>query len=139
MNGVNINQSKSSFFEENEYTKLYIDNGILYEEYKPKLDYITLEVAKRIVNERHSFCKGKCYPILVDTAHVRAIDRHARIFFSSPLGLKYLTAGAIVTHNTLAKLSGNIYLLLNRPKIPAKSFLTIENATKWLQYFRFLN
>ena len=126
-------------FVENKYTILTIINGILIERYTRNVDTIDLRVAKEIVSDRHQFCKGQTFPILVDTSQGRHVDRFARLYLSSQEGLKYLSAGAIVSRNGISRLSSNLYLLLSPPIIPSKIFQNENKAVAWLKLFRHMN
>jgi hypothetical protein len=126
-------------FFENEYTRMTIEDGILFIEYQPNL-IITLEIAQKCVGDRLRFCKGKSYPMLADITTIKASDKEAREYLSSEEGIKGITAGAFMVKSQFTRLLGTVFLSLNlnfnakRP--PAKLFVDKEDAKEWLKQYR---
>ncbi len=54
---------------ENEYTTLWIEDGILFATYKPGL-VITLDIAKKCVEDRLTLSQGKTFPMLGDISNI---------------------------------------------------------------------
>lgn len=110
-----------------------IEDGVLFCSYKRQL-VIDLLVAKRIVNERLEFTKGATYPILIDFSNLKMANKEARDFMNDPNGgLKGISSGAFVSNNAVATLFINLYLRINKPIVPAKFFISKQEALDWLK------
>jgi hypothetical protein len=126
-------------FFENEYTRMKIEDGILFVEYPSNLT-ITLQIAEKCVSDRLKFCKGKSYPMLADISNIKASQREAREYLSSEEGIKGITAGAFIVKSQFTRLLGTVFLSLNlnfnakRP--PAKLFVDKDDAKEWLKQYR---
>jgi hypothetical protein len=121
---------------DNEYVSMWIEDGILFSDYKKKL-VIDLDVARMIVKDRLDFTAGKSYPIVIDFSNLKSADKQARDYMNDPEGgLKGLLAGAFVSNNAVATLFINLYLRINKPTVPAKFFTSRVEAIEWLKNLR---
>ncbi len=129
------NNSGKENYLKNKYIEMWIDNGILYASYVDKI-IITLEVAKKCVEDRHKVSNGKNYPLLINLQNVAGEEKAAREYYSSTEGMKNLIAGAFIVDSYLPALLANIYLKINKPIVPARLFNYEESALKWLEPFK---
>ena len=123
---------------ENEYTKIWIKDGILYSIYFPNLK-ITLDIAKKCVHDRIEFTKGISYPMLADIRNIRSTDKDARDYLSKGESTLFIEAGAFVIKTQIEKILGNMFIKVSKPIVPAKLFTEEKAALQWLQQFRRLN
>jgi hypothetical protein len=118
---------------DNDYVSMWIEDGILFSNYKKKLA-IDLDIAKKIVEDRLDFTSGKSYPIVIDFSNMKSSNKEARDFMNDPKGgLKGLTAGAFLSNNAVATLFINLYLKINKPSVPAKFFTSKTEAIDWIK------
>jgi len=128
----------STSFIENQFTTMWIKDGILFVTYKPSL-IVTEEVAKICVQERLKLCDGISYPMLADGRTIKSFERNARRYLSNGEAIRGITAGAFVIKNQIEKFMGNAFFTINKPPLPAKLFTSEDEALRWLQYFKNLN
>ena len=125
-----------------DYSEMWLEDGIIHQVYKPNL-IITIQVAKAMVQDRLRISEGITRPMFVDIRNLVAIDSESREYFSSDEAVYLLSAGAILLGSSLkyyiAGLAGNVFLTMDRPKIPAKLFNNKERAIKWLHIIGHLN
>ncbi|HSH67450.1 MAG TPA: hypothetical protein VLB84_17025 [Bacteroidia bacterium] len=118
---------------ENEYVKIWIENDILFSNYQKNI-IIDLDIAKKIIDDRVKFTKGKNYPILIDFTNLHSVTKEARDYMNAPDGgLKGLSAGAFLSNSLVTTLFVNLYLTINKPSIPAKFFTKKAEAITWLK------
>jgi hypothetical protein len=116
---------------ENDYVKLWIEDGILVILYK-KDSVIGLNAAKEIMALVKKIRKGISYPVLSYNKNIKAISKEAREFFATKEGCEGLVKGAIVVDSGFSKIIGNLFLSVNKPVIQGKLFTNKEEAIEWL-------
>jgi len=119
----------------NDFSRTWIENGILYGQFSPNV-IIDLEIAKITIEARLNICEGKDYLFLCDMSHVKSVTKEAREYLSTDVGIKGITAGALIIDSTVSRVIGNFFLSINKPKVPAKLFTNKEDAIRWLQQFQ---
>jgi hypothetical protein len=118
---------------ENEYVKIWIEDGILFSNYQKNI-IIDLDIAKKIIDDRVKFTKGKNYPILIDFTNLHSVTKEARDYMNDPEGgLRGLSGGAFLSNSLVTTLFVNLYLTINKPTIPAKFFTKRAEALHWLK------
>jgi len=115
---------------ENEFIKLWIEDGILFGEYKQNL-MINYESAVTIVAARLATCAGKDYPHVLNITGIRSTSKDARDYFSKGDGIKHMKSMALITDSPVSRTIGNFFLLLNKPTVPTKIFTKGEEAIEW--------
>lgn len=125
----------SSYRIENEYSTLWEEDGIINITYKPSLK-VTLEVAKKIVEDRHILSNGISKPLIVDIRNLLYADDAARKYLASGDAVKYIIAGALIADNPIPILLANLFMLVNAPPVPTKAFRDRKKAVQWLQKYR---
>lgn len=116
------------------YVYYEVKDQLLIAKYKKGIR-ITVDIAKKIVQERLALTGGRTMVVLVLNMGVASMDKEARDFFSSPAGNAGLAAGAIVIDSTFTAILGNFFLTVNKPNIPARMFTKESQAIQWLQKF----
>ena len=134
-NSPNLNKER---FTENEYVEIWIENGIVYEVFKPDT-ILTIDVAKQVVIDRLKVSNEMTTPIFIDIRNLISSDSRARQYMASKGAVDYISAGAFLMDNELMRLLGNIFIKVDKPLIPTKLFTDTEKALTWLQSFKFLN
>jgi hypothetical protein len=126
--------SENDVFE-NEFMRLEWRSGIIRGMYKQ--GPITLEMAKKVVENRLRFANYRDVPIMIGENGLRSIEKDAREFLSSDEGIKGLKAGAIVTNSLFSRHLANFFIRISviRPKIPTRLFSDEEEALEWLKQY----
>jgi hypothetical protein len=135
MTGKVQNNHMRENYIKNDFMEMWLENGIIHGIYLPNT-IITLEVAKKCVEDRLKIANGKSYPSLVNLKNIAGEEKAARDYYSTGEGIKHLIAGAFIVDSYLPALLANIYLKINKPKVPARLFNHEENALKWLEPFK---
>jgi len=121
---------------ETKYAFFWFDNGILFACYRPNI-VIDINVAKQIVAERLNFSNGKDWPLLADIRQLLHVDFVARKYLAGSVdATKNISAGAILGDSLISRFAGNIFLKIDKPKIPSKFFTDEKKAISWLEKFK---
>lgn len=115
------------------YGLLRIEEDILYCRFREGL-VIDRTIAKAMVEERLAFTNYQPMPTVI-TFNASKTTKAAREYVTAE-GLIGLTAGAFVVESEIQRFFVNFYLSVYRPKIPARLFTSIEDATLWIQEFK---
>ena len=129
---------KESYFE-NDYIQLWIEDGIVYEVFKPNSKSLDLENAKIVVRDRLKVSNQVSRPLFVDLCNLLSADMDARKYMAKGEALHYLNATAILVKNQLSKLLAEIYIRINKPAIPTKFFSNKNEAIHWLEKYKYMN
>jgi len=120
---------------ENDLVKMVIIDGIVHVHSKSDNQF-TLEDAERMTNMRHQLQNYVKMPLLANLTGFRTWSKEAREFVSTDYAVRYLSAEALLTDNSLFTITiANIYLKLSPPPIPHKVFNDREKAIQWLKKF----
>ena len=117
------------------YVHFELRDDLLIGTYKKGLK-VTLEIAKEIVKTRLEFTDYKPKLTLALNQGVISMTKEARDYLASDEGIRGVLAGAIVLDSPVGSFLGNFYLLVSKPKVPARIFTKNEEAIKWLSKFR---
>ncbi|MDX2188515.1 MAG: hypothetical protein SFY32_01515 [Bacteroidota bacterium] len=122
---------------ENDYVRLELIDGILHVTFK-KNAYITLQIAKEIVNQRLIFMGSNNLPSLGKDEGLKGMDKEARDYLSSEEGIKQLKASALIVSSVFNKLLANFFIKVNfiSLKIPVRVFTEENEALQWLEGFK---
>ena len=115
---------------ENSSVKFYIENGIMYSEFKDKLK-LNLETGKEMIDLRHKISDNKKQYWCYDFKNIQSISKEARDY-AEKHGQEYLHATAFIINSHLAKFVLNAFMKLKKADIPLKTFKTKEDAVNWL-------
>lgn len=116
------------------YSRGWIEDGIAYFTYTT--EEITLRVAEQVVESRLKLFNGLTYPVVTDGRSVKSIDADAMKYLASSVSTQLVSAGALLVNNQFQKVAGNLFLLINKPAVPAKLFTSEAEALQWLQQFK---
>jgi len=122
---------------ENKYMVIKKEEKILDCKFVENLE-MDLEIAKICVADRIKFSKGISYPAMIDMSGLRSVTKEAREYMGKE-GAALITAGALIVHSPLTQILGNLFLTLNKPKVPTKIFTDKNDAREWLKQFPVLN
>ena len=116
------------------YVQLLIRDHILIGTYEKGIK-INLDIAQQIVHDRISFTRGKKMAAIIIGYGIISMDKAAREFLASEEGIQGLSAIAILIDSTYSNFVGNLFLKMNKTKIPVRIFLDAHKAEKWVQKF----
>lgn len=116
------------------YVHYELQDDVLIGTYKKGLK-INLDIAKEIVKTRLEFIDFKPKLTLALNQGVISMTKEARDYLADE-GIQGVLAGAIVLDSPVGSFIGNFYLLVSKPKVPARIFTKKEDAIKWLSKFR---
>ncbi len=123
----------SENWQETHYIRIRITDGILHCIFTNSPN-MTLEIAKHCVQQRLAASAGKSYPCMVDIRDMKTATTEAREYFANE-GSKGVTGGALIIGSQVTKMLANLFLLVNRPKIPTRMFTDENAAREWLKKF----
>lgn len=113
--------------------KMWRQEGIIYVKFIDKLD-MSLENAQSGVKARVKLSEGMSYPVLIDMRGIKSVTKEAREYLADE-GAKLIKAGALIVGSPLNRTLGNIFLWVNKPKVPTRLFTDEEEALKWLEQY----
>jgi hypothetical protein len=93
-----------------------------------------LTIARLCVEERLRFCEGESFPCLINMRGLKSVTKEAREYLANE-GTLLVKAGALVINSLLTEMIGNIFLSVNKPKVPTRLFLDEAAAISWLKQF----
>ena len=131
------NREKQNFLA-NEYVEIWIEDGIIFEVFKPGTT-INLEAGKKVVADRLKISNGKTMPLFVDMRQLLSINKETRRYMASQDALHYLSAGAFLVKSTINRMAFNAFRIISKPPIPTKGFTNREKALNWLKYVKNVN
>jgi hypothetical protein len=125
---------KESYLE-NDFCRMWISNGIMFVEYKPRL-VMNVEIAKQMVNDRLKVSNGISRPVLLDARNFVSMDRATMKYYKTKEVVQYVTSAAFLTGSALSSLAGTIFLALEKPLVPTKLFTDEHKALNWLKTYK---
>jgi hypothetical protein len=114
------------------YALYILEDGIMHITWHHGIA-INIDIAKEMVEERIQQCNGKTKLILVDINGLVSIDTTSRKFLASEHATIGVTAGALIVGSLISKLAGNVYITVDKPRLPMRLFTDKIKAIKWLQ------
>lgn len=119
---------------ENEFSKLWIENDILFFVYKKGVT-INLAAAAKIVDDRLRLQDGKAYLIFCDMRRVKSVDKAARSYFAAE-GSVLVKAVALLVEYPLTDALSGFYIKTSRPPVPTQGFTDEKAAFEFLETYR---
>lgn len=116
------------------YTKLWVEEGILFFVYK-SCPVVTLKMAEKIVQDRINFQKDRSYPILCDLRRLHTVEKSARDYLAVQGTYMARALALIVDKHYSARLSAQ-YLKTSKPPVPTFEFTSILEAKEFLKPYR---
>lgn len=129
---------KRESYLENDFCRMWVSNGIIFIEYKPRL-VMNIDIAKQIVKDRLTVSNGVTRPMFLDGRGFVSMDRATMKYYKTKETIQYVSSAAFISGSALSTLAGNIFLSLEKPLIPTKLFTDEDRALEWLEKYKFLN
>ncbi|WP_119790827.1 DUF7793 family protein [Flavobacterium anhuiense] len=118
---------------ENQNAKFWIENGILFFEYKAN-SAIDLHVAMRVVADRITFQNERHFPVFCDTRGIISIDKAARDYLAKS-GSLLAKAVALMGSENVSMTMSTFYLQISKPSVPTQFFTVEQEALDYLKGF----
>lgn len=132
---MNTTGRKKEAYLENKYAEYWIENEVLFLVYKRRL-VMTLDVAKKIVEDRLKVSNGISRPMFLDARNFLSTNRETMRYYKTKEVVQFVTAGAGLLGSYLGWLAGSIFLALEKPLIPSKLFTDEKKALEWLEKYK---
>lgn len=116
---------------ENDIIKYWIDDGILFSEYKKPVN-ITLNDAKAVILLRHQISNNKNQYWCYDIAFLKSYSKETRDY-ADVHGQDMLYATAVIVNSHITMFLFNSFIKLKKPVIPTHVFKNKEKAVAWLK------
>jgi hypothetical protein len=120
-------------FYENDYSRFWIADGILYFEYKANLT-IDLKVAQRVVTDRIRFQNERSFPVLCDVRGIVGTEKCGRDYLAQSGSILTRAVGLLVHEKVLLTIS-SFYLEISKPTVPTQVFTEEADALVYLKGF----
>ena len=119
---------------ENQYCRLEIKDDIMYADYKEVV--IALPDAKKMLADRIMFQQREHYDCIPLVHHFKAkyVNKAARKYLGDE-GVVGLNASAFIVKTLAAKTLVNIFLFMEKPKLPIRVFEDELTAVNWIKGF----
>lgn len=116
----------------NDFIIFIKENGIIHGTFIKDIfwDY---EKAIEVVELRKKLNDSGPNPLLLEVEHTKGISKRARDYLASDIGMEGLTACALLVKSHVGKFAGNLFMALNKPKLPMRLFEDIHAAKHWLE------
>ena len=118
---------------ENQYTRFWIADGILFFVYKENV-CIDRAAAQQIVSDRIHFQNEKSYPILCDIRTISCADKLGRDYLAQS-GSVFTKAVALLTNQQVSLTISSFYLEISKPAVPTQVFIVQQEAIAFLQNY----
>ena len=123
---------------ENDYAEMWIEDGVIYEIFKPGTELELLDL-RILVSDRLKVSNGRMMPSYVDMRQLVYMDLAAIDYSASHEATAYLSAISFHLDNIMNRFFFNIYQELYTPAIPVKPFTSRVKALEWLEHFKRVN
>jgi hypothetical protein len=115
---------------ENDYYKLWIDNGLLFSVFK-KPTHMTLEEAKSAIELRHRISNNEHQYWCMDLRNLKETSDEAKKYIDE-YGEEFLLACAMIVNSHLMKFMVKGFNRKKKRKIPVEIFSSETDAVNWL-------
>jgi hypothetical protein len=130
-----MKKTERESYIENDYVEFWIEEGVIFEVFKPQVHNINLAIAKEVVRDRLKVSNGIVRPLLIDSSNSISMDKEARDYFVSEESILYLNVSAIVVHNTVSLFVGRLFLAFSNPNLKVELFKNRVRALNYLKSF----
>lgn len=96
---------------------------------------VGVDICKELSNAYEKLLGNKKTLLLHIVGNYVTMDKDAREYSASDIGLKYSIAEAFVINSLPQKMLANFYMRINKPAIPTKFFDNKKEAEEWLLQF----
>lgn len=115
---------------ENEIIKYWIEDGILFSEYKKPLN-IEAKNIKEIIDLRHEISDKEKQYWCLNITNVKSLSKEARDY-AELHGQDFLHATATIVNSHVTMFIFNIFAKIKKVEIPFRAFTSKEKAVAWL-------
>lgn len=122
-------------FIDTDYAQMWFEDGLIYVVFKSNL-IINLDIARNMVTERLKINNQIARPMLVDVSGIISIDTPSRKFFASETATQYVKAGAIVVKGLIPQFVTQVFMKIDKPKVPSRIFTNADKAAVWLEKYK---
>jgi hypothetical protein len=116
---------------ENDLIAYWIDDGILYSEFKKPI-VMTLENIKSFISLRHEISNNQKQYWCSDITSMKSFTKEGRDY-ADIHGQDFLYASAVIVNSHITMFIFNVFLKIKNVKIPFKAFKNKEDAVIWLK------
>jgi len=113
------------------YVRFELDGNLLIATYK-KGKTITLEIAKKIVQDRIDFTEHQPVLVLLVNQGGLSFNKEARDYLASAEATEGIKAAVILSDTAATAMIGNFIIKVNKPHIPVRMFTNRAHAISWL-------
>lgn len=117
---------------ENILRSILYENGIIEIIWDVNLEMIEVHHLVHAQNSIGNLGEGNKMPIYMTIHEFLSVSNEGRVFASSPEGVKYTLANALLIDSLPKKILFNFFVKFNKPIAPTKGFTTKEDAFNWL-------
>jgi len=111
----------------------YREGDVIYHVLKDDVIIYDLDAAKQFLSERLSFANGKDYAMIFNCNNMKTANMEAQKFDATDEALQGLTMMAVIVQSKIQQVLGNIYMMMQKPKVQTKLFTNKEDAKKWVE------
>lgn len=108
------------------------DNGIIEIIWDAKLEMIEVHHLVHAQNSIGNLGEGNKMPIYMTIHEFLGVSNEGREFASSPEGVRFTLANAVLIDSLPKKILFNFFVKFNKPIAPTKGFTTKEDTFNWL-------
>jgi hypothetical protein len=117
-------------------SETWIENGIVVQDINPKLNEVTLPIAKQLIADRKAASGGKRVAVLVIVNNTVNINKETKQYYKEPEPYLNINAIAMVMDNFIATFVANLVFIFKENPVPTEFFNNREKALKWLEKYK---
>lgn len=136
MAGKGANVDNKENYIENEFAEMWLEDGIVMQVFKPHVTKLTLEMGKKIVQDRIKVMNEVSHPLFVDTNNAKDMDKSVRDYFVTTESVRNISVAAFLIHNYLTYLGAKLFVSFTNSPVKTEFFKTKSEAIKWLQKYK---
>lgn len=127
-------KTENNYFE-NDFAEVSYKDKTIFVTYKDNAK-VSLQGAEKMTELLKSLVNGEPSLMVADIRKLHFIAKDARKFLSTTEATSHIKAMAIYSDNYVNNALGNLYLLINKPKIPSKLFSSMDKAMEWIKDYK---
>ena len=108
------------------------DDGVVRVQPRPHIE-VSGDDARYNLRAVESQFEPRPLPFLIDLRSVRAINREARLAYTSPEAARIIFAMAFIVASPVSRIIGNLFVGLNQAPYPVRLFTVEAEALAWLR------
>jgi hypothetical protein len=120
------------FHKEEMFRCVLYHNGIIEIIWDANLELIEVHHLVHAQNSIKNLGEGNKMPIYMTFHEFLTVSNEGKEFASSPEGVKFTLANALLIDSLPKKILFNFFVKFNKPIAPTKGFTTKEDAFNWL-------